>query len=169
MNHSEIIEKLDGNLEVFRAMFGNHTQEEVVWKPAPDKWGLLEILCHLYDEEREDFKARLKLALETPEKPLVKIDPLSWVTERKYIEKDFSKMLQMFLDERKASVEWLRSLSSPKWKNIHHHPTVGPIPAELFLSNWLAHDYLHFRQITFVKYQYLRNHFSGKFDYAGNW
>lgn len=27
--------------------------------PAPEKWCLLEIVFHLYDEEREEFRARV--------------------------------------------------------------------------------------------------------------
>ncbi len=169
MNHSEIISQLELNKGVFKSLFQGLSSEEVLWKPQPDKWCLLEIICHLYDEEREDFRARLKHTLEIPQQPMPKIDPQGWVTERKYLERNFEEMLSMFLDERNQSVKWLNSLSSPPWKNIHHHPRGGELSAEMFLSNWLAHDYLHFRQITFTKYRYLASHFNTRYDYAGNW
>ena len=169
MNHSEIITALDQNKNIFKAMFEGVSTEEILFRPKPEKWCLLEIVCHLYDEEREDFRARLKHTLETPELPMPKIDPQGWVTERKYMERNFQKMVSDFLGEREQSVAWLKSLSSPSWKNIYHHPKAGELSAEMFLSNWLAHDYLHFRQITFNKYHYLSGNFSTRFDYAGNW
>lgn len=169
MYHPEIISKLESNKDVFKSLLQGLSKEEVVWKPQPDKWCLLEILCHLYDEEREDFRARLKHSLEMPEQPMPKIDPQGWVTERKYMERNFEDMLTKFLDERNQSVLWLKTLSSPSWKNIHHHPGAGELSAEMFLSNWLAHDYLHFRQITYTNYAYLTSHFKTRYDYAGNW
>jgi hypothetical protein len=169
MNHSEIIGKLALNKNVFESLFAGLTVAEITWRPLPEKWCLLEIVCHLYDEEREDFRARMKHTMETPDQPFPKIDPQRWVTERNYMEKDFSEMVSMFIKERESSVAWLRSLSSPPWKNIYHHPTAGELSAEMFLSNWLAHDYLHFRQITFTKYQYLKSSFNTRLDYAGSW
>jgi len=169
INHSDIIEKLSLNAATFQSLFTGLFEEEYLWKPVPEKWCLLEVICHLYDEEREDFRGRLKQVLETPELPLPKIDPVGWVNERKYLEQNFSDMLSKFLGERKHSVEWLHSLKSPKWKNAYKHPKFGPLTAEMFLANWLAHDYLHFRQITFLKYHYLKTHFDTDLNYAGNW
>jgi len=40
--------------------------ELAVWKPAPGKWSILEVVNHLYDEEREDFRQRLELVLKDP-------------------------------------------------------------------------------------------------------
>ena len=130
---------------------------------------MLEIVCHLYDEEREDFRARVKHTLETPNKEMPKIHPQGWVAERKYMERNNDEMVSKFLNERDQSIAWLKSLSSPPWKNVYHHPTAGEFSAEMFLSNWLAHDYLHFRQITFTKYSYLQAHFKSRYDYAGDW
>ena len=31
----------------------------IQWKQSENKWSMLEIICHLYDEEREDFRSRL--------------------------------------------------------------------------------------------------------------
>lgn len=169
MNHAEIISKLEANKNVFHSLFQSISKEEILWRPDNGKWCLLEIICHLYDEEREDFRARLKHMLENPEAPMAKIDPAGWVEERGYIRKDFQQMLSMFIEEREHSITWLKSLSSPSWKNIHIHPKFGTFTTEMFLSNWLAHDYLHFRQITFTRYKYLTDHFETRYDYAGNW
>jgi hypothetical protein len=46
---------------------------------------------------------------------------------------------------------------------------LGRLSAGTFLSNWLAHDYLHIRQIIRLKYQYLQRQTRESLDYAGAW
>ncbi len=170
MNHTSIIRQLDANRKTFGGLLSAHDNDEITWRPAEKKWCLLEIACHLLDEEREDFRARLKHTLENPEQPLPSIDPVGWVTSRKYMEQDFEKAVRNFLSEREQSVSWLKSLENPLWKNAHNHHRFGPMSTEMFLANWLAHDYLHIRQIIRVRYQYLEHAASEvKLRYAGEW
>jgi len=166
---NNIPDELERNRRVFENLFRHKQKEEYLWRPAPEKWCLLEILCHLYDEEKEDFRARTKHTLETPKEPLPQIDPQGWVISRKYIEQDYGEKLNQFLKEREQSLEWLRSLSKPAWENYHKHPKFGKMTARMFLANWLAHDYLHIRQILNLKFQYLKNLTNEDLTYAGNW
>ena len=169
INHSEIITSLEKNREIFESMLSGIPEEQYRWKPAPGKWNLLEVVCHLFDEERDDFRARLDHTLHTPDLPLPLTDPETWVISRNYAQQDYDKMLAAFLEERRRTVSWLRSLDTPDWKRTYLHPKVGPLPAELFLSNWLAHDYLHMRQIVSLDYHYLTANFESRYDYAGVW
>lgn len=169
MNHSIIIQELERNKITFKGLLYGVAKEEYLWKPEPDKWCLLEILCHLYDEEREDFRARVNQVLIDPKFSLSSINPVGWVTERKYIEKNYDEVLNKFLEERTHSVNWLKSLESPAWKNTHIHPKLGAMSAEMILSNWLAHDYLHFRQIISVKFHYLKQRTGEELSYVGSW
>lgn len=169
MHESTIIQKLAANQALFQALFSNLTQAEILWRPYPEHWCLLEIICHLYDEEREDFRARVQSVLENPDAPLTPFDPVKWVTEREYIQQDFDKKLAAFLEERAASVTWLNDLENQKWDDAYDHPKMGKLSARHFLVNWLAHDNLHIRQITRVKYLYLEAHSEEDVEYAGNW
>lgn len=167
--YTHIFQQLAHNAGVFKAMFEGISPDMNRWKQAPEKWCLLEILCHLYDEEREDFRARLRSVLDNPEQALPAINPVGWVSERQYLAQNYEQKLTDFLAERQASVEWLQSLPAPRWDNAYQHPKFGPMSANLFLSNWLAHDYLHFRQITRLKYDYLRFVSGEDLSYAGDW
>lgn len=169
MKIDEIIQRLEDNAAVFKALLEPVPETQYRWKPTPEKWSLLEIICHLYDEEREDFRTRVRYVLETPELSLPPIDPVGWVSHRAYIQQDFSEKLQAFLAERKQSVQWLRSLQNPAWENINVHPQAGERSAYFFLCNWLAHDYLHVRQINRLKYEYFAAHGDTSLAYAGNW
>ena len=164
-----IIEELLKNRAIFETLLSGLSSEEYLWRQNTNKWCLLEIVCHLYDEEREDFRARTKSVLETPTKVLLAIDPVGWVKDRNYIEKDYDPTLTSFLLEREHSVNRLHSLESPVWNKEHLHPKLGSMTAKLFLSNWLAHDYLHIRQIIKVKFDYLRKNTNENLNYAGDW
>jgi hypothetical protein len=164
-----IIYQLQQNADVFNSLLQNIVEDEYKWKPEPAKWCLLEVVCHLHDEEREDFRSRLKHVLDDNNEPMPAIDPQGWVTSRNYMDKDYQTVLNMFLVERRQSVQWLRSLENPQWNNTYEHPKLGTMDGNLFLSNWLAHDYLHIRQITRLKYEYLQHLSQQNLGYAGNW
>ena len=54
-------------------------------RPAPGEWSPVEILCHLRDEETEDFGARLRVIVDGAGE-FVPIDPERWAEERRYHE-----------------------------------------------------------------------------------
>lgn len=168
MNTEFIIAELKRNKIVFKNMMEGLDKDVYTWKPSSEKWSILEVFGHLYDEEREDFRARVKHTLETPELPLSPIDPVGWVTARKYAEQDYDTALQKFLLERDNSIAWLNTLSDPKWDNVHQHSKLGDLSAEMFFSSWLAHDYLHIKQ-TKIRYDYLKEISVDKVGYAGEW
>jgi hypothetical protein len=169
MERNYLFDQLARHGEVFRALLNDLSVEEYYWRPAPDKWSALEIVCHLHDEEREDFRARLNSTLETPGLPWPKIDPQAWVAERRYMEQDFDAVLKEFLAERESSVAWLRGLGNASWHNAYMHPKVGPVSCDLLLTNWVAHDLHHIRQLTNLRYGYLKANSRVPLDYAGNW
>jgi hypothetical protein len=169
INTNHYVELLIRNREIFFNLLAGMPKEAVLWKPEPAKWCMLEVLCHLVDEEKEDFRARLKRTLEDPGIPYTPIDPESWVSEHKYIEQDCEKKLKEFLYERDKSVSWLQSLISPNWENTTVHHTEGPLSAGKLLINWIAHDYFHIRQLIRLKYGYLKYSTGMDLSYAGKW
>lgn len=168
--HPEIIiEQLALNRLVFDALFTASLQSDLLYRPAPAKWCILEILCHLVDEEKDDFRARLNHVLTNPSAPLPPSNPVAWMTERKYLEQSYEKKLEEFLKERFHTIRWLQSLENPKWDNAYAHPKVGPLTAKMFLCNWLAHDQHHIRQLNALQHEYLREKTGEDLKYAGDW
>ena len=165
----QIITQLAQHLVLFRQLFADVPQDMIHWKKDDHQWCLLEIVCHLKDIEKEDFGYRTKHCLMTPEKPFPPIFPVKWVKERKYIEQDFTATVNAFLKERQHSINWLQALEKPNWQSAVEHPDFGPQSARFYLTNWLAHDHLHIRQITRTKYQYLADKGGYPLNYAGKW
>jgi hypothetical protein len=169
MDHQGIIDQLEEHITVFKSLLPI-SQKQAHWKPAPKKWSILEVVNHLYDEEREDFRYRLRSVLEDPKEAWPSIAPEDWVIERGYQKRAYGPSVSNFLRERAESLKWLRGLSSPLWQASYHHPQSGLMSAEMILTNWLAHDYLHFRQIVSLKYSYLAKLVEPlSLEYAGHW
>ena len=166
---ARIIRELDWNKDLFKNLLSGIPSHEYLWKINKEKWCLLEIVCHLLDEEREDFRKRLKHILDNLNQDFDPIDPVGWVKKRNYLDKDYDKELEMLFHERSQSVTWLKDLKTPNWNNSYDHPTIGIMTSKLMLSNWLAHDYLHIRQILKVKFDYLKHHTRESLAYAGEW
>ncbi|MBO3698126.1 DinB family protein [Roseivirga sp. E12] len=168
-NTNFLIHELSANALVFERLFEVHEAKQALWKPDKDKWCLLEIVCHLVDEEVLDFRTRVKTSLYPDQYDFVPIDPVGWVTSRNYIEQDYQERTQTWLNERQQSIAWLRSLDSPDWKSCLAHPELGEMSAWQFLENWVAHDYIHLRQIIRTKRAYLNHLAQEDLSYAGKW
>jgi hypothetical protein len=170
MERMLIIQELERNKICFQALFTAYsdTSDFIRWKPQSDKWSLLEILCHLVDEEREDFRTRLQFALSQSAGDPPSIDPQGWVKSRNYLDQIYSEKCKEFISERNQSIEWLNSLENYNEHSFFTHSKFGIMTSHYILHNWLAHDYLHLKQITKLRYDFLSQ--SGiQLDYAGNW
>ncbi len=170
MDHSYIIRQLAANRPAFAAVLSGIEREIQNWRPEPGHWNILEITCHLADEEAEDFRQRVLLTLEDPTLTWPAIHPENWVNDRGYAEQNYQEQAARFLKERDNSIEALGSLKSPNWSNTYHHPELGALSAGQLLANWLAHDYHHLRQMTRIRYAYLRHASDDvSLHYAGTW
>lgn len=139
--------ELKNSTEMIRSLLAGISQEDAQVKPTPEAWSILEVTCHLHDEEREDFRARLENILRGQNEEFQVINPQAWITERKYKEQDFEQTKQNFFAERKKSLEWLAGLSNADW-NTKHTDKYGSVTAGEMFSAWVAHDNLHIRQLV---------------------
>jgi hypothetical protein len=165
-----MINKLKYNAYVIQALLRNISPEQAGWRPTPDKWSLLEVINHLHDEEIDDFRQRLEFALLNPERSWKRIEPLKWIKEKNYSQRELQASLADFLKEREKSVHWLKGLTSPDWLAKDKYPFGIVLSAEQILANWLAHDLLHIRQITTLNWLYLAKIAPDiDLNYAGTW
>lgn len=164
-----IIYELEQHLSTFDSLLKVQSAEEILWKADPKNWCLLEVVCHLVDEEMLDFRTRVKAALNPSQYPFIPIDPVAWVKEKNYMGQNYEAKVAEWKKEREASLAWLRSLGNPDWESALQHPELGSISAGRFLANWLAHDYIHIRQILKIRHAYLMAHSREDLTYAGKW
>ena len=169
MQFEVLYQELARGVDIIRLLVADMTLAEARARPAPDSWSVLEVICHLYDEEREDFRQRLDLILHRPDEPFPPIDPQGWITARRYNERDLAEMLDSWAAERAQSLAWLKGLSAPNWET-EHVDAYGSIKAGEMLSCWVAHDNLHTRQLVELRRSRLVN-LAAPYDvgYAGEW
>ncbi len=153
MNLEYFIKRLSKNRQVISGLVIEVTLEQATWKPSPDTWSILEVLNHLHDEEREDFRERLDLLLFNPGQTWPQIDPQNWVVSRRYNERGIDASLNNFLAEREKFLAWLSQLVTPKWEHRYKQRDGSVITAGDLLASWLAHDYIHVRQLARLHWQ----------------
>ena len=169
MKFAELYQELVNSTAIIRALIANVSQEDAQVKPAPEAWSMLEVICHLHDEEREDFREHLDFILHRQNEAWHNIDPQNWVASRKYNEQDFIEMQVKFFEERRKSMDWLIDQSDADW-NTTYTSEYGSVPAGEMFAAWVAHDNLHIRQLVELKrVQIERITQPYAIGYAGDW
>jgi hypothetical protein len=154
---------------MIRSLLAGITEEESRIKPAADSWSILETLCHLWDEERKDFRPRLEFILTHGEGKWPPIHPGAWVTERRYNEQDLRAVRDSFFGERSQSLDWLKGLENSNW-DAAHSDDFGTMTAGDMLASWVAHDNLAIRQLVELRRARLERITKPySIDYAGEW
>jgi len=161
--------RLSSSAETIASLARTVSDVQARWKPSPEEWSVLEVICHLYDEEREDFRLHLDWILYSKKEKWPGFDPQNWVTVRKYNEQNFDEMAMKFFDERERSLEWLMGLANADWETLYE-ANWGSIKAGEMFASWVAHDNLHIRQLVELKRLHIER-ITKPYDiqYAGDW
>ena len=169
MKFETLFQELRYSTEMLGALLAGISQEEAQVKPDAGSWSILEVLCHLYDEEREDFREHLDFILHRQHEEWHEIDPEKWVLEREYNKQNFTEMQEKFFAERSKSMEWLKGLSEADWETTYTSP-FGSIKAGEMFACWIAHDNLHVRQLIELRRKWIER-ITQPYDvqYAGDW
>lgn len=169
MNFQTLYNELECSTEMIRALLSGITQEDARYQPTPETWSILEVTCHLYDEEREDFRQRLDFILHLRQGEFPVIDPQAWVKDRRYNEQDFQVMQEKLFAERRKSLEWLKTVSNSDWDTTFTSRD-GTVTAGEMFSSWIAHDNLHIRQLVELRRARIETITRPyPIDYAGDW
>ena len=96
-------------------------------RPAPKEWAPVEIVCHLRDEEVEDFGARVRVIVEGGP-AFVPIDPGGWAVARRYLDADGPATLAELSRRRASSVAWLGTIAVDRLTHTVEHRRTGGSP-----------------------------------------
>ena len=169
MEFNALYQELKNSTEMIRALLLGVTQEDAQVKPGPNSWSILEVVCHLYDLEREDFREHLDFILHRQHEEYHAIDPQAWITERNYNQQDLSEMQGKFFAERQKSLDWLKEISGSDWDTTYTSE-YGSVSAGEMFSCWVAHDNLHLRQFVELRRARIENITKPyPIEYAGDW
>jgi len=169
MEFKTLYQELVNSTEMIRALLVGIDQDEARIKPNAESWSILEVVCHLCDEECEDFREHLDFILYRQNEEWHRIDPEGWVTERKYNEEKFTEMQEKFFVERGKSLDWLQELSAANWETTYTSQ-FGSMKAGDMFASWAAHDNLHIRQLVELRRNRIERIVKPyDIQYAGDW
>lgn len=165
INIDEITRQLNADAEAIQALLHTVSEEQGQWKPGAEIWSLKEVITHMYNEERIDFRKHLREMFSNP--------PAGWGTSRPEELTEVAtcrEALEGFLSERKDSIAWLKTLQSPDWDLQREAPWGRAISAGEVLVSWVEHDFLHLRQMIEVLYAWNAKEAAPySVEYAGRW
>jgi hypothetical protein len=124
------------------------TPEKLLWKPAPDRWSICEVLNHLIDVEKLAVGLRARRILDEEMPLFVDYDRDARYAAGAYANDDGERALENFAKARRASLERLETMAPADWKRRGRHPAVGEVDLSQILSLWAFHDLSHLRQVA---------------------
>ena len=141
-------------------------------RPAPAEWAPVEIVCHLRDEEAEDFGARVRVVVAGGGR-FTPIDPERWAVERRYRGDDGPRALVAFRERRTASLAFLDGVAPARLTGAVTLERTRPLSGLDLLAAWVAHDRLHLAQLASTlarvwahRWAPLRVEYAGPIPYA---
>ncbi|MCP5112485.1 MAG: hypothetical protein GY953_16795 [bacterium] len=126
---------------------------QINFSPAPGKWSVRQIACHLADSEMVGaIRLRRVIAEENPE--LGDYDRDAWATKLGYAERKISHALESFRRTRAESHELVSGLPEAAFSRSGVHPARGSMTLLDLVRLYAEHAEKHARQIMSVREQY---------------
>jgi uncharacterized damage-inducible protein DinB len=145
------LEILRGTPARLKAALKGVPKAVLLWTPAPGKWSILEIVCHLRDMERDAYLARYRriLAEDTPSLPDVDGDTYS--LENDYRAQKLSEVLRDWTRLRRETLKVLAGAKRPDWDRAGVHESAGRLTTADFLRRQaFGNDEAHLGQIDAI-------------------
>lgn len=117
-------------------------------RPAPGKWSILEIVCHMRDMEAEAYLGRYRRMLAEDNPSLPDIDGDAIAIERDYRSQSLAGVVREWSKLRKESLKLLKKVRGGQWERIGTHETAGPFSVAAFVQRHaVGNDEAHLGQI----------------------
>lgn len=142
----------DGYAKIVRAIEGL-SEEQLTFKPAPDKWSVKEIVIHLADTEVV-LVHRLKSVIAEDRPALTAFDQDDWANRLRYVDQDHREHLALFKLLRESMVPVLKRLGADDWQRVGVHSHQGEVTLRDLLISYTKHVDKHIGQIERVKAAY---------------
>lgn len=121
------------------------------YKPAPDKWSILEVLGHLADAEIV-YGYRIRQVIADKQPTFAPIDQDDWARHLDYASASPSELLALYAASRRGNLRVLNLVSPDQLERGGYHPELG---RQVTLAEWIdrvrRHDANHLAQIERLK------------------
>jgi hypothetical protein len=126
---------------------------ELDFVPAPGKWSVRQILCHLADGEIV-AAARFRTILAEDNPLIVAYDQDAWAANLDYTHRKVAHALETFRHMRATTYDLLRAAPEAAFERKGKHSERGPINLMDLLRTYVGHAEKHSDQIRRVRQEY---------------
>ena len=141
------LDLLEATPRILRGLTAGLADEDLRWKPAPDRFSIGEVLAHLSHSEWHCYRTRLDQFL-SEERPELEPDDASFHLEL-YRKADPEDAFAQLEEQRRRNIEFLRELPASDGRRVAFHKgTEKDITLENMLHEWAMHDLGHIRQVA---------------------
>lgn len=143
-----VIDQLIATPEILRLIMAPVSDEQALWKPAPDRWSIAEILAHLTHVEGHYFRAGIELLLTEKNPEVVPYDQNAWAAAGTYSDREPEESFAHWEEQREDNIAYLQELEPASLSRSGRHPELGTVTVSDYLNEWAHHDLGHVRQIA---------------------
>src|SRR5689334_14742902 len=140
------LDLLEATPTILRGLMSELDDQDVRWKPSPERFSIGEVLAHLSHSEGYCYRPRVDRFM-SEKNPEFDPDDAQFHLEL-YAQADPEDSFDHFEEQRETNVEFLRSLTAEDGARTAVHKKVGPITLNQMLHEWALHDLGHIRQIA---------------------
>ena len=126
------------------------SRAQLLHRPAPGKWSIHELVCHLADTEVANAW-RYRKVLAEDEVGLTAWDQDRWAAGHQYRRQDFRLALEQFRILRARNLALLTVVGRKAWDRTATHPSFGKLSAGQMLVHLAHHDANHLGQIERIR------------------
>jgi DinB family protein len=124
----------------------------LVWRPAPGKWSIHEIVCHMRDAERDGYLHRYRKILDEDNPIFPDVDGDKLALERQYGRMNLREVVRDWRAARKEVLAVLKKVKGGQWLRSGTHESLGPMSLEDILKRQATgNDEAHLGQIEHIK------------------
>lgn len=147
---TELVERFRSGGDRIAALMSAIPGTQVDRAPAPGKWSIRQILCHLADTELiAGDRIRRILAEDNP--ALIPFDPDAWATKLDYQRRDVASTVEILRMLRLAHAAMITGLPEEAWARSGTHTQRGRVTLLDTIRTHANHVENHARQIETVR------------------
>jgi DinB superfamily len=140
------LDLLEATPGILRGLMTELNQDDVRWKPAPDRFSVAEVLAHLAHSESHCYRMRLDRFM-AEVRPEFEPDDAQMYLDL-YRDADAGDAFDHLKEQRAKNVGFLRGLPAGVGERVAWHKEYGEITLAQMLNEWALHDLGHIRQIA---------------------
>lgn len=129
--------------QLLETMLAGVAPDVLLWKPAPDRWSISEVLSHLADSE-DVLSERVRRFVLEDAPALKEYEPFAGCFSAGTPQEHLSR----FAHTRRELIQILRTWPPEVGARTAQHSKLGLITLDQMLNEWASHDLGHIRQIA---------------------